>query len=494
MNKRGSLFASVFYSRENDTENDICYEGYFTKSPPAKQFTTQSSWKKRYFVLEKKKDEHILNYYKNQEESRRSPPLGEIPIKRIKELCIRPEYHAKWSTLQRMFKCASESVILLKTEERDYFFIGEKMSVEIFQAIIASLLQMETIPQSEEQTQDSFGELVNTEPHLQPETSSPNQSNVIYATIPEILAVENNKRKSEEFNPEPHVEPARPEMTEHIYDVPRNVLMRMSELNLYPVNTEKQRSCSLPAAEIKHYSATYDTPMNITSAMCRSEKTVSADSGVYMSMASLNRASTNSSIDCFTSSEQINEENESSTTKSGILVDVQNQHRPLQSPHEHSLGEKFGAIWAKSEPLTYWQLKTLHSNITKETKLEKLDIIVHREDIKNNLLLQQVNDKVCVAYSKMCVFHHGDQIVAINKLQVNDVKEIGVFINKSIEKEVVICIEHNQRVMVTSEVGIDQVESSSNNSSVFVFIICCVYFSPSCYRSLPTDVEELSKG
>uniref|UniRef100_UPI00398E45F3 pleckstrin homology domain-containing family S member 1-like isoform X2 n=1 Tax=Pristiophorus japonicus TaxID=55135 RepID=UPI00398E45F3 len=442
--KKGDRTSPVFYAGVSDTkdngirESDICYEGYFIKSPPFHLIGTQSSWKKRYFVLAKKNDEHNINYFKTKEESRKSSPLGDIPINNITELYVRPEYHPKWTTLQRMFKCISESVILLKTEERDYFFIGDKESVELFQGVIASLLQKKT----EEQIQDSSGELAEDAVQLPSEMPSP-----IYATIPEILQVKNIKGESEEINPEPQVEPASSE-TSNIYDVPRKILERWSQPIPRLNKTEKPRASSLTTAELKVSSATYDTPRIVPRPKHRVEKALSTDSGIYMSMAAIDCSSTTSSIDCYPSSEQINEEEEiyCNVTNSGIIVadDIfltKNQHCLLQSPYEHPLSEKSDLLFEKRKPLTYEHLKTLLSNVTDETKLEKLDVTVCRDDIKNNLSLLQVNEKACVAYSDgMCVFNHGDQIMAINKLQINDEKELVMLINRSMEEEVTVTI------------------------------------------------------
>ncbi|XP_067909475.1 pleckstrin homology domain-containing family S member 1-like [Heterodontus francisci] len=392
--KKGNRFSTAFFAekdelRENGfSESDICYEGYFTKSPPNNQLAVQTSWKKRYFVLAKKNDEFILSYFKNQE-SRNSSPLGKVPMKKTTELCNRPDYHPKWNTIQKMFKCDSESVIFLKTEERDYFFVGDKESVQSLQGKIANWLQMMTIPQSDKHAQDNFTELEKSKQHLQPKTSSPNKSDPIYATIPELLSVKNDQGKSKEITPEPHDKSA----SSDIYDIPR-IFKRFSQPNQCQINEEMQRSCSLPA-ELEDYSDIYDTPRNFRKAKLRKEKAVSDDSGIYMSMASIrDSTSTNSSINC---SEQINKEDENYINET--------------------------------------------NNVTEETKLEKLDVTVCRDDIKNNLSFEQVNDKVCVACSdKKCAFNYGDQILAINKLQINDVKEMSMFVNKSMEEQVTVTI------------------------------------------------------
>ncbi|XP_078420825.1 pleckstrin homology domain-containing family S member 1-like [Cetorhinus maximus] len=390
MTGKGTRLSPVFYSEEDGiSENDICCEGYLIKSPPNSQIGLQTSWKKRYFVLTKKKGEPILIYFKYQEQSRRSQPRGKIHLKKATEICSRPDNHPKWNIIQRMFKCISESVILLKTEARDYFFIGEIEPIQLWRGKIENLLHMETMPQSEEQAQDSFGKLAKTEQHQQPG----NKSYPIYATIPE-LPVQNDKTKTEGINPEPHFESPSSEKAKNIYDIPRATHNRLSQPNQCPIKTEKLRSCSLPP-EFERDSAIYDTPRRILAAQWKRVRTVSGDSGIYMSMASIrDSTSTNSSFDC---SEQIDEK------------------------EEHLINET--------------------NNVIEETKLAKLDVMVFRDYIKNNLSFQQVNERICVmSLDKKCPFNFGDQILAINKLQIHDIKEFNTLVDKSLEEEVTVTI------------------------------------------------------
>ncbi|XP_051883578.1 pleckstrin homology domain-containing family S member 1-like isoform X2 [Pristis pectinata] len=413
MNKKGNTIK----------QDDVCYEGYLIKSPPEGQIGTQSSWKKRYFVLAKSEDEHVLFYFKKQEISRKLPPLGQIPIRKITELCIRPDYHPKWSTLQKLFKeYSSENVILVQTEEREYFFIGEGKSLESLHRVIANLRQ-NFLPES--QIQNLSSRLVKTELNQQP------KANATYASIEEVLQeVEVNRQQSTAINPKPFVEHTFSEETEHIYDVPRNILHRLSQPTPQPDNKEKQRTYSLPAPDPP---ALYDVPRKIVAAEWRNNKGMSADSGIYEPMALIQdwNGST-SSIDCLGSSERIHEDNHNHMAKGDMVPDgflTENRH---QSPLE---GSNKGRIFTKES------LKTLLSKIPEETQLLKLNIIVFQHDFKNNVSLLEINDKVYVAYSgEKCAFESGDQIVAINKLQIHNVEEVGMLINRSIEEEMIATI------------------------------------------------------
>ncbi|XP_020384482.2 pleckstrin homology domain-containing family S member 1 [Rhincodon typus] len=392
----GSHLSAVFYDAVNDSENvigknDICFEGYLTKSPPNKRIGIQTSWKKRYFVLTAKDNDHTLYYFKNQEQYRKSSPHGKIHIEKTIELCSNLDDHPKWATIQKLFKCTSESVVLLKMEERDYFLIGEKDTAQLLQGIIANLLHMKTIPSAEEQSQGSSGKHAKTERHPRRGTLLRGTSDPIYNTI-----LENDQGKTEWVNPKPHVESASSEMDKSIYDIPKMVVKTFSQPIRSPVNIAKPRSLSLPL-QFEDPSNIYDTPRNVLAAMrqWKNERPVSGDSGIYMPMASIRSStSTNSSFDC---SELIDEEEET--------------------------------------------ISNLTNNVTEETKLEKLDVLVHRNDFKNNMSIQQVYQKVCVMSSdKKCPLKFGDQILAINKLQINGVEEVSMFVDKLMEDKMIVTI------------------------------------------------------
>ncbi|XP_043568718.1 pleckstrin homology domain-containing family S member 1-like [Chiloscyllium plagiosum] len=442
----GNRLSVIFYDEENDGENvigknDICFEGYFTKSPPGKRIGIQASWKKRYFVLTAKDNEHTLYYFKNQEQCRKLPPHGKIHINKTTELCHGLDGHPKWAMIQRLFKCTSESVVLLKTEERDYFLIGEIESAQLLQGIIANLLHMKTIPSLEEQSQAGSGKCANIEQHPQPGTPSPGIADPIYTTI-----LENNQRKTNWINPKPHVESASSEMDTSIYDNPKMMVKRLSQPIPSTFNVEKPRSLSLPP-QLEDPSNIYDTPKNILAAIrqWKNERPESQDSGIYMPMASIRSStSTNSSFDCSEQIDEEEEENFTNLTKSGVFVpdDIHlNTHQqcPLRSSLQHAVSEDSNLLNEKRKELTYQ--KTWHSNVTEEPKLEKLDIIVHRNDMKNNLSIQQASQKICVMSSdKKCPLKFGDQILAINKLQINGVEEVSMFVNKLIEDKMIVTI------------------------------------------------------
>ncbi|XP_078268962.1 pleckstrin homology domain-containing family S member 1-like [Rhinoraja longicauda] len=446
MNKKGARSA-VFYTENIIKKEDIYFEGYLIKSPPPLLFEQKKSWKKRYFVLAKSKDEYILFYYSKKERSRKLPSRGEISIRKIIELCIRPDYHRKWSILQELFSIhSSENVILVQTEEREYFFIGDGNSIESLHRVIANLRQnfpsesesqpLPTFLEVTRSIQNTSIELVKTEPNQQQDVPLPNQAESIYASIKDmLLEAEANKQE----NAKPFVEHTFSETTEDIYDFPRNHLHRLSQPTPHLDNKEKPRSYSLPFPDTN---SVYDDPRKIITQNWRSKKAMSADSGIYEPMAAIKdwRGSA-SSINYPASSEHLLEDN--NMAKSGIYRDIFTTEN--QAPREES---------NKGSSINMESLKTSLGEVTKDTKLEKMDITVCRDYFKNNLELQQLDDKVFVIHSddEKCAFRPGDQIVAINKLQIYHVEEVNMLINRSMEEEMMATIMRQlETPTVTSE-------------------------------------------
>ncbi|XP_026105313.1 pleckstrin homology domain-containing family S member 1-like isoform X2 [Carassius auratus] len=114
----------------NEPVMEELYTGYLHKSPPPTALNkTTKSWKRRFFVLSKtREDSYYLTYHENE---KRDKTLGEIDLSKISLLFIGPEAHQKWDWIQKNFKCFLSSVLFLKVEDdtlkqaREYFLIGE---------------------------------------------------------------------------------------------------------------------------------------------------------------------------------------------------------------------------------------------------------------------------------------------------------------------------------------------------------------------------------
>ncbi|XP_063338401.1 pleckstrin homology domain-containing family S member 1-like [Pelmatolapia mariae] len=82
-----------------------------------------------------------------------------------------------------------------------------------------------------------------------------------------------------------------------------------------------------------------------------------------------------------------------------------------------------------------------NSNESSDHSTEERDIVVNQADLKNHLTLTEVDRKPSVSGwtgqpQTVCLFHKGDQILAVNDLQVSTVEEFTTFISKSLKNEV----------------------------------------------------------
>ncbi|XP_007903847.1 pleckstrin homology domain-containing family S member 1 [Callorhinchus milii] len=433
--QRKERSSSIFYATGANF-----FEGCLQKSPPINKFTSQTSWKKRYFVLREESDEYILKYYKNRDE-KSAKALGEIPIKGIKEMDIGPQHHAKWKTLEKMFKCTRERVIFLKTEGREYFFIGEKDQVKDLQQKILNLKNISPVEDQPNYSGRFHGDI----PHLQPEASSTNNSHTIYSTISETLAEVERKRGGEtKLSAYSAVDP--PETIQCIYDVPKNILeagkqrpysdvtfktSSMTQQFRQTVVEEKPRASSVSAVSSNTSGATYDTPRKIVKS-CRSQ---SYDSGIYMSMASIPEMKAEERPCLTTDLESTN-----LTSRISSSEDLLNTETLPQQSLAASLKGK--TEWDMNLPTHTRQLKALNRDVIEEKKPEKLDRVVSKKEVQFSLSFSEPNGSVCVTHSSdaKCAFCHGDIITAINKLQISTIEEVYMFVQKAVEEEVTISI------------------------------------------------------
>ncbi|XP_050979648.1 pleckstrin homology domain-containing family S member 1 isoform X2 [Labeo rohita] len=111
-----------FTITEKMAEEQMC-SGYLYKSPPENQFKSQKSWKRRFFVLLRYRNNVCqLKYYKNEEKNK---PLGDIDLSQVTYMFLHPEMHSMWKWIHNNFRCSSSSVMFIRVPERDYFLIGE---------------------------------------------------------------------------------------------------------------------------------------------------------------------------------------------------------------------------------------------------------------------------------------------------------------------------------------------------------------------------------
>ncbi|NXY42058.1 PKHS1 protein, partial [Ceuthmochares aereus] len=122
-------------------ENTSCLEdgagkrGFLIKSPPPHLFSSQSSWKKRFFILSKsRKGNYILKYLKGQNLK------GSIDVDKIINIEVGISNSETMEMVRKMFKCLPEQVMSLSTGNRCYYLIGSsRQEIEDWVAVISSV-------------------------------------------------------------------------------------------------------------------------------------------------------------------------------------------------------------------------------------------------------------------------------------------------------------------------------------------------------------------
>ncbi|NWQ85310.1 PKHS1 protein, partial [Burhinus bistriatus] len=116
-------------------EGGVCKHGFLIKSPPLQLFSSQNSWKRRFFILSKSsKGNYILKYLKGQNIK------GSIPVDKIINIEVGISNSEIMETVRKMFKCLPEQVMSLSTGSRCYYLIGSsRQETEDWVAVISSI-------------------------------------------------------------------------------------------------------------------------------------------------------------------------------------------------------------------------------------------------------------------------------------------------------------------------------------------------------------------
>ncbi|NWQ74065.1 PKHS1 protein, partial [Columbina picui] len=100
-------------------EGGVCKHGFLIKSPPLQLFSSQNSWKRRFFILSKSSNgNYILKYLKGQSIK------GSIAVDQITNIEVGISNSEIMETVRKMFKCLPEQVMSVSTANRRYYLIG----------------------------------------------------------------------------------------------------------------------------------------------------------------------------------------------------------------------------------------------------------------------------------------------------------------------------------------------------------------------------------
>ncbi|NXS56071.1 PKHS1 protein, partial [Brachypteracias leptosomus] len=116
-------------------EGGVCKHGFLLKSPPLQLFSSQNSWKRRFFILSKSnKGSYILKYLKGQNIK------GSIAVDQIINIEVGISNSDIMETVRKMFKCLPEQVMSISTGNRCYYLIGSsRQETEDWVTVISSV-------------------------------------------------------------------------------------------------------------------------------------------------------------------------------------------------------------------------------------------------------------------------------------------------------------------------------------------------------------------
>ncbi|XP_027707661.1 pleckstrin homology domain-containing family S member 1 isoform X6 [Vombatus ursinus] len=401
-------------------ENEVCRQAHFIKSPPPQLFSSQTSWKSRYFILSKNEENcYSLQYFKDHH------CRGSIEVDQISNVEVGISNHEKMAIVQKMFKCLPDEVMSIITPKRAYFLIGKDWrTIEDWVSFISSTcLDLKVTHQNVKNpnliNQDARNE-VNV---VQPLESKGNQN--IYQTIPGISDDVQEIHFSEERRPASYPghssgSPSSPE-GKTCSSLPRNSLPDMKTFALIKSHAVKLKTLNyFPKSQRKHDFLLKQHQIEGNSSRPSQSPPTS---------------------DLAPEDQQETEEENHYLSPRSVLAQLDtiiasNEGKEFAESKESDQD-------SKSTDDLYMSMKSC--NIPAGSPLEEVNVFLFKNDISKYLTLTQAIGHICVAQWEGpphlgCIFHHGDRLSAVNDLKPHTLEEVGLFLDRSLRKEVKLTI------------------------------------------------------
>ncbi|XP_046889018.1 pleckstrin homology domain-containing family S member 1-like isoform X2 [Hypomesus transpacificus] len=490
--QKSSVSNTVFYKPVEGVEE--VRTGYLLKSPPPFPLKTKNSWKRRFFVLFKMKDEsYLLKYFKSSED--REKPYGGIELSKISLFYLSPQKHIQWPRINKNFKCSPDCVLFIKARDREYFLIGEDSSDidgwfwDIYEALKYrphQMLNPEVLADDSSFTIESISDPVlrvftlkkrakcvkedcKTQPVKDRSASEPN----------EAMAKSTESVKESQRSRRACSEPARNFMELSLYDYPKSFLRKASlgneEVTCGPGPVTVEHAWRPLSEQVKEPGNNYyDYPrrfLNHTRQESEDEEAYEDDRhSYYMKMETvfeIMKEAGERDKDSLVQSFEVNAKVEEFTTDSLVrsvtqVFDKLKTQVPIEaeadpdervdflaasdsSPTENETGPP--VVMTQSKHLEqHSSIERLNVFISKEEELlAEKDIIVNQEDLKKHLVVSDVEGKPCVfgwtgQSQTTYPFHKGDRILAINDLHTGSVEEFQTYLRRLLKEQVTLTI------------------------------------------------------
>ncbi|XP_041830374.1 pleckstrin homology domain-containing family S member 1-like isoform X2 [Melanotaenia boesemani] len=418
---------TVFYKPPTDATK--IRSGYLIKSPPHKHMQKEKSWKRRYFVLYKiSENEYYFKYFKNPEDT--DEPVGGIELSGISLLYGNPEHHQKWGSVPKSFRGSPSCVLYIRSaeKERDYFLVGQSSEEvdgwfsDLFDALKNrpyKFLNTEEIPNGQ-----AAVEICISAPSMQK-----NDCAAEFEKVPSPTGGTGPNQPRRASLPPPLPKPRSKS------DPSSDALDNDTEI---PKDGNYSRRCSEPVPP------KYDIPRSNKrlNGVCEAESVVSTES-VYETMK----------IIIQDDDREVAEVNSGSLLRSVTQVfdQMKTQVSPTSADEtaaEDREDKRQSSDFSSSSSGAISPVENLErkisTNYDRFTAQER-EFEVTPSDLKKHLQLTEVEGRPSVSGwtgqpQSVCLFHKGDQILAINDLHICSVEEFNMFTSKSLKNEVKLTI------------------------------------------------------
>ncbi|OXB62004.1 hypothetical protein ASZ78_006711, partial [Callipepla squamata] len=423
------------------SEGGVFKHGFFIKSPPLHLFSSKNSWKRRYFILSKSnKGNYILKYLKGMSMK------GSIAVDQILSVETGISNSEIMVMLRKMFGCFPEEVMSITTENRCYYLIGKnRLEIEDWVTAITSIKEAKRggcCPQNQD--------LANSEVKSR-SFSMPLFSNSIDTTNSlgrqSYLKDDGSSEDKNRPNSDPGPHQAQSDLRQGVFPSLKNNLGKTEE-NLSSdsneeLKTEEEPYYQTPSSLLAK--VVYKLYSSISKSQYPPEDSVTDPQNVLFDPAGVPGMAkpVHYLSPFFFTRLTYRHDRLPSPPKS-----LENSASPgdlkantdLKAP-ESTTRQPFLKRRQNSSPLSVVQLSILLSQVTDNTQLQELDILVPLADINSYLKLTEAAGQICVSQwtgpcRLGCLFNHGDRIVAVNGLHPQNMEEASLFISRSTQKEV----------------------------------------------------------